>query len=137
PSGVGGDAATLVAAGWGFIGVGVGSGLGLARGTGEVNSDVQVTSGFHLSSVVHLAPELGYFIAPKLLISVQGRFQFISGTTPERDPSQTVCGSEHVCSASSGATAVFVKATRLLGDGRLRPYVDAALGYGQIRHVFY
>lgn len=118
-----------------LLALGLGSGIGWASGTGEVNTDVKVPSGFQPSSVVHLAPEVGYFVRPGLLLSLQGRFQFISGATPERDPSQTMCGASHVCSASTGASAVFVKITKFLGQGGLRPYVGAALGYGQIRHV--
>jgi hypothetical protein len=124
------------AARW-HLAFGVGSGVGWASGTGEVNTDVTIPSGFQPSSRVHLAPELGYFVRPDLLLSLQGRFQLISGATAERDPTQTTCGSDHVCSASTGASAVFVKASWFFGhgEGRLRPYVMGALGYGQIRHV--
>jgi hypothetical protein len=128
------DAGASGGARW-VLAFGVGSGIGWASGTGEVNTDVKVPSGFQPSSVVHLAPEIGFFVRPTLLLSLQGRFQFISGTTPERDPSQTMCGADHLCAASNGATAVFVKASWFLAQGPVRPYLGAALGYGQIRHV--
>jgi hypothetical protein len=117
-----------------FIGFGVGSGIGWASGTGEV-SDVHVPSGFEPSSVIHLAPEIGYFVRPDLLLSLQGRIQFISGATAERDPGGTACGSDHVCSPSHGATALFAKATLFFAPSGFRPYVSGALGVGQIRHV--
>jgi tetratricopeptide (TPR) repeat protein len=119
-----------------FFAFGVGSGVGLARGNGEVNTAVKLPSGFQPSSVVHLAPEIGYFVRPNLLLSVQGRFQLISGATAERNLNQTTtCGADHVCAASKGATAVFAKASWLFGQGALRPYLGGALGVGQIRHV--
>jgi hypothetical protein len=118
-----------------FFAFGVGTGVGWASGTGEVNTDVKIPGGFQPSSAVHLAPELGYFVRPDLLLSLQGRFQMISGATPERDPRSTGCGADHVCSASTGASAVFVKASYFLGQGGFRPFLSGALGYGQIRHV--
>jgi hypothetical protein len=117
-----------------FASFGVGSGIGWASGTGEV-STVQVPSGFQPSSVIHLAPEIGYFLRPDLLLSLQGRIQFISGATAERDPSGTACGSDKVCSPSHGATAVFAKATMFFAPSGFRPYVSGALGVGTIRHV--
>ena len=117
-----------------FIGFGVGSGIGWTSGTGEV-SDLHLPSGFEPSSVIHLAPEIGYFVRPDLLLSLQGRIQFISGATPERDPGGTACGSDQVCSPSHGATALFAKATLFFAPSGFRPYVSGALGVGQIRHV--
>ena len=117
-----------------FVGFGVGSGVGWASGTGEV-SNLQVPSGFQASSVIHLAPEIGYFLRPDLLLSLQGRIQFISGATAERDPGGSACGSDRICSPSHGATAVFAKATMFLAPRGFRPYVSAALGVGTIRHV--
>jgi len=117
-----------------LVGFGVGSGIGWASGTGEV-STVQVPSGFQPSSVIHLAPEIGYFLRPDLLLSLQGRIQFISGATAERDPSGTACGSDKVCSPSHGATSVFAKATMFFAASGFRPYVSGALGVGSIRHV--
>lgn len=117
-----------------LVGFGVGSGIGWASGTGEV-STAQVPSGFQPSSVIHLAPELGYFLRPDLLLSLQGRIQFISGATAERDPGGTACGSDRVCSPSHGATAVFAKATKFFAPSGFRPYLSGALGVGTIRHV--
>jgi len=117
-----------------LVGVGVGSGIGWASGTGEV-TDLQVPSGFQASSVIHLAPEIGYFLRPDLLLSLQGRIQFISGATAERDPGGKACGSDQICSPSHGATAVFAKATMFFAPSGFRPYVSGALGVGTIRHV--
>jgi hypothetical protein len=115
--------------------VGIGSGFGWVSGSGEVNRDVKLPSGFEPSSVIHLAPEVGYFVRPDLALSLQARFQFISGTTPERSPSASGCGGDGVCSPSKGASALFAKATWFLGSRGLRPFVNGTIGYGQIRHV--
>src|SRR5207253_2656944 len=118
-----------------FIGIAAGSGVGWASGNGEV-TDARVQSGFHTAAVAHLLPEVGYFLRPNLLLSAQLRVQFVSGATSEPDPSMTMCGSDHVCSASKGATAVFAKAAWFLGEGKtFRPYLAGMLGVGQIRHV--
>jgi hypothetical protein len=117
-----------------FFGFGVGSGIGWASGTGEVTA-AQVPSGFQPSSVIHLAPEIGYFLRPDLLLSLQGRIQFISAATPERDPGGSACGTDQVCSPSHGASALFAKATLFFAPSGFRPYVSGALGVGQIRHV--
>jgi hypothetical protein len=115
--------------------MGVGSGVGWVSGNGEVNSDQPLPSGFQPSSVIHLSPEIGYFVRPNLALSLQGRFQLISGTTPERSPNGTGCGGDGVCRPSKGASAVFARATYFFGSGTLRPFVVGTLGVGQIRHV--
>jgi len=118
-----------------FIGFAAGSGMGWASGNGEV-TDARVQSGFHAAAMAHLLPEVGYFIRPNVLLSAQLRVQFVSGASSEPDPSMTMCGSDHVCSASKGATAAFVKAAWFLGDGTtFRPYLAGMVGFGQIRHV--
>lgn len=118
-----------------FIGFGAGSGLGWTSGNGEV-TDAPIQSGFHAAAMAHLLPEIGYFVRPNVLLSAQLRVQFVSGASSERDPSMTMCGSDHICSASKGATAGFAKAAWLLGDGRtFQPYLAGMLGFGQIRHV--
>lgn len=117
-----------------FIAAGVGGGLGWTSGVGEV-TDARVSSGFHPAALVHVLPEVGYFVSPRLLLSLQLRVQFVSGTTPEADPTQTMCGSDHVCSPSTGAMAVFAKATWFLeSSSRVRPFLSGLVGGGQIRH---
>jgi hypothetical protein len=117
-----------------LIGFGVGSGLGWTSGTGEV-TDGKVESGFRPAAVVHILPEVGYFVKTNLLLSIQLRVQFVAGATAERDPTMTICGSDHICSPGTGATAVLARATWFLGDGTFRPYLSGAIGGGQLRHV--
>jgi hypothetical protein len=109
-----------------FLGLGVGSGIGWATGSGEISSShVASPPGFAMAQIVHLAPELGYFINPDLLLSVQARIQFLSGLT-------TCAG---CASPPSTAVAAFAKLTWLFGSDKLRPYVSASAGGGRIRHV--
>ena len=64
-----------------FFGIGVGGGVGWATGKGEVNAMDVVASrrASRLSKLLHFSPEIGYFLSPELLLSVQLRFQLISG----------------------------------------------------------
>jgi hypothetical protein len=118
-----------------FLGFSLGGGVGWSSGVGEV-TDVRVASGFHAAPLVHVVPEVGAFVTPDLLLSVQLRVQFLSGASSEPDPTLTMCGTDHLCSPTKGATAVFAKGTWFLGAGpTVRPYVAGLLGAGQIRHV--
>ncbi len=111
-----------------FVGLGVGSGVGWATGSGEISSShVANPPGFAAAQIVHLTPELGYFLSPDLLLSVQARIQFLSGLTS--------CPAPTCASPPSTAIAAFAKLTWLFGSDKLRPYVSASAGGGRIRHV--
>ena len=70
-----------------FFGLGVGSGVGWVTGKGEVNTmDTVNPAGFAMARAAHLAPEVGYYLSPELLLSVQLRYQFIAGA--ERVPTR-------------------------------------------------
>ena len=117
-----------------------GSGLGWTTGVGEVRQ-VQVTpSGLAWASLGHLAPELGYYLTPHLMLGVQGRIQLVSGAQefrPSEGPTPGVCGGEGVCSPARAAFAGLAKGSWVFRDpGRaFRPFVSLSLGGGQIRHV--
>jgi hypothetical protein len=64
-----------------------------------------------------------------LLLSLQGRFQLVTGPTELLDDAGKTYSPIHA------ALAVFAKASYFLGSGKLRPFVSGALGGGQIRHV--
>ena len=116
-----------------FIGITGGSGAGIASGTGEMASTVKHTlasAGFAPAQLMQIAPEVGYFLNSNLLLSLQGRVQFVSGL----NPGATTCGSKP-CATSSTAIAVFAKATYLLGDGDFHFFFGGSLGGGTIRHV--
>jgi hypothetical protein len=106
----------------------LGTGFGYTSGTGEVNADTPVAGTVSGAMLGHIAPELGYWVAPGFLVSLQGRFQLITGTTEIVAPGRT-----H--SPVPAALAVLAKASWFMGTGNLRPFVSGGLGAGQIRHV--
>jgi hypothetical protein len=64
------------------------------------------------------------------MLSVQGRFQIVSGAT-------TIEHNGHTYQPASGATAMFASATYMTGSilPHLRPFVSGSVGAGRIRHV--
>ena len=109
-----------------YLALSVGSGVGWATGAGEINSmHVANPAGFAPAQIVHLGPELGYFLSPDLLLSVQARIQFLSGLT----------NCSGCSSPPSTAVAVFARLTWFLSAEKLKPYLSASVGGGRIRHV--
>lgn len=119
-----------------YIGFSVGTGVGSVSGKPEVNELVPLSGGFAPAATVHLLPEIGYFVSPRLLLSAQLRYQLISGTTDLKIAStDNQCGPDHACQAAKNAVSGFGKLTYLFGDSALHPYVSGLLGGGQIRHT--
>jgi hypothetical protein len=115
--------------GW-LLAVGVGSGFGWTTGNGEANGNDRISpAGFAPATLVHIAPEVGIFLRPQLLLSLQVRFQIITGTTPYYG-----CGGVE-CAASSYALAGFGRLRWLFGEDSLHPFVGGTVGLGTIRHV--
>jgi hypothetical protein len=116
-----------------------GTGVGTASGTGEATRNSVVSSGIAWTRAGQLAPELGYFVTPRFRLGVQARLQLVSGATPYHvpNPAADECGSDHVCSPSTGAFAGLLKATWSLvePESAFQPYLSIAAGYGTIRHV--
>jgi hypothetical protein len=114
----------------------VGSGAGIASGAGELDPSHELTaSGFAPAQLGHLAPEAGFFLSPKLLLSVQGRFQRVTGVNGFRAPMQGVCGTDNFCSPYQSALAAFARVSYFLSTKSIAPYVGGVLGGGTIRHV--
>jgi hypothetical protein len=124
------DDATAVRASRIQLGALVGGGVGWASGVGDVNGDEPVPPSFAAAKLGHLAAEVGYWVRPSLMLSVQGRFQYVTGPTIVR-------AMDHTYQPASGATAFFGAATwaPLGGRGRVQPFVSGAVGGGHIRHV--
>jgi hypothetical protein len=124
----------------------VGGGYGWAKGTPEVNPtdkrgrSLEFTGGFAPAQLMHFVPEVGFFVAPNLLLSLQGRIQIVTAATEVRDAScpenKNPATQEGVCEPAKGAIAFLGRATWLLGEPKpFRPYVSAAAGGGEIRHL--
>jgi len=112
-----------------FASVLVGSGVGYATGTGETNANLPVSGSFASTSLGHVSPEVGYWVAPDLLISAQGRIQLVTG------PTELVDGTGRVYPPADVALALFLKASLFFGSESFRPFISGGLGGGQIRHV--
>ena len=111
-----------------FIGLGIGSGIGWTTGKGEVtDQDVIKPAGFSPSQLMHIAPEVGYFVSPTLLISVQLRLQLVTGGSSFYGSAQSGCGSDGVCSPAWNAVAGFGRVSYFLDEGDFRPYVAGDL----------
>jgi len=107
----------------------VGSGYGYTSGNGEVNADTPVSGTFSGAGLGHVAPEVGYWWKSDVMLSLQGRFQLVTGTTGYSQD-----GKQH--DPVPAALAVFAKATWLTStSGSFRPFLSGGLGGGQIRHV--
>jgi hypothetical protein len=122
-----------------FVAVLGGTGFGWASGTGEATRNDVVSSGMDWTANGQLAPELGYFLTPRLMLGVQARLQMVRGATPYHVPDARPgeCGDDHVCAPTTGAFAGLLKATWLLGepDRAFHPYLSLSAGAGTIRHV--
>jgi len=117
----------------------IGSGVGrVSGGTAEQTRAPIDTPGFLWARVGHLAPEIGFWATPEVLLSLQGRIQLVTGTNDYHipDPMSGECG-DGVCSPAKGAVAAFAKvAWFFLGrDKPLQPFASLSVGGGQIRHV--
>jgi hypothetical protein len=70
--------------GFWWIGLGFGSGIGYAGNKGyeiyhsQISKQGEAPLGYAWASLGQVTPEVGYFMSPKLSLSVQGRFQYIS-----------------------------------------------------------
>jgi hypothetical protein len=114
--------------------VALGSGGGYHRGSPEMNprdaSGARVdVSGFAAAALLHVAPEIGFFQGHNLVLSAQGRFQYVTGTEDVRIGRKTY-------EPAHLAFAGFAKVTWLVARPRARfqPLLSAMAGAGQIRH---
>jgi hypothetical protein len=113
-----------------FVGLMVGSGAGWATGNGDTNADTRINPpGFAAAPLGQFAPEVGYWLKPNFMLSLQGRFQTVSG------PTDIHATNGQVFHTANFAAAAFVKATWRFGEGKLRPMFSLAAGGGQVRHV--
>jgi hypothetical protein len=116
-----------------FLGLTLGSGFGIAKGSGEVDpaAHTLAAAGFAFSQLGQVKPEIGYFVAPTVLLSVALRFQYINGLNGEVN---TGCPNGF-CKPYSTATSVLARLTYLATDGPLHFTVGGQIGGGYIRHA--
>ncbi len=117
-----------------FIGLTLGSGFGLASGAADTTANHNLATGFALAQLGHIAPEVGYFLTSKLLLSIQGRFQYVSGLNPGTRTCDVMMVSMP-CAAKTTALAGFARATYFMLDGDFHVFFGGSLGFGNIKHV--
>ena len=117
-----------------FAALGIGSGFGWTTGAGEGNGYPVSPAGFAWSRLGQVSPEIGYFISPQLVLSLQLRLQLVTGGTTTPAGTGT-CGSSADCAAKGIALAGFARARWLFDAGDLHPFAGGLLGGGDIRHV--
>jgi hypothetical protein len=117
-----------------FVALSAGTGLGVASGSGELDPNVHKldSAGFAMAQLAHIAPEVGFYVMPDLLISGQLRLQYVNGLNGK---SGMGCGSDNFCTPGNGAVAGFVKVTYLMGMSPFRLTVGGQIGGGNIRHA--
>ena len=119
-----------------YFALGVGSGFGWTTGTGEVyNKDIIKPGGFAAAQLGQVLPQVGYFLSPDFMLSVQLRVQKVSGATPFYPMDATTCGPGMVCAPPSLAISGFARANYFFHFDDLHPFVSGLAGGGTIRHV--
>jgi hypothetical protein len=122
-----------------FLSLGVGSGFGVAKGHLDANKDIYQggnldnswSGGLAWSRLGHLSLGVGYFISSDLMLSLEGRIQFVSGTTATGMTEHCVPS----CSSPGTAIAAIAKASWFFAPAPLRPFLSGGLGGGSIRQV--
>jgi hypothetical protein len=116
-----------------------GTGAGVVSGTGEETRGSVSTSSIDWARAGHLAPQIGWFVTPRLLIGLQARLQLVSGAKEYHPPNPQPgeCGSDATCSPFTGAFAGLAKLSWFLTQpgSAFQPYVSFSAGGGTIRHV--
>ena len=69
------------------------------------------------------------------MLSLQLRFQKVSGATSFYATDTTTCGTSMICAPPSFAISGFARAHFLFHFDDLHPFISAAVGGGSIRHV--
>jgi len=119
-----------------YFSLGGGIGVGLIKGSGELDPAAHKLDapGFALAQLGQLAPEVGFFLAPDLLLSAQLRIQYVTGLNGKAPRVAGTCGSDNFCSPGDGALAGFAKVTYLALDAPFHLTVGGQIGGGNIRH---
>lgn len=122
-----------------LLSIGLGSGFGYAKSHLDANKDGVALngvldnswSGAGPSRLGHIVASAGYYMSRQLVLSVEGRLQIISGTTPTATTEHCVPS----CKPPGTAFAGLLKASWFFSSDTLTPFVSGGIGAGKIRHV--
>ena len=122
-----------------LLSIGLGSGFGYAKSHLDANKDGVALngvldnswSGAGPSRLGHIVASAGYYLSRQLLLSLEGRFQIISGTTATAMTEHCVPS----CKPPGTAFAGLLKASWFFSSEKLSPFVSGGIGAGKIRHV--
>ena len=118
-----------------LLSLGLGSGFGTAKGHLDANTNVTHAdplvsdnswSGVAASRLLHVSLGVGYYLSTNLLVGLDGRLQFITGTTSAPNAGG---------SPPTSAFAIFARANWYFSRAPVRPFVSGGLGVGAIRQV--
>jgi hypothetical protein len=117
-----------------FFGITIGSSAGIASGSGHLDPTHQLSGpGFAVGQLGQIEPQLGFFVNPTTMLSLVGRFQYVTGLNGEN-----ACGpnNNQFCNPLTFVGAVLARATFLLTDGPgFRFTVGGQIGGGYVAHA--
>jgi hypothetical protein len=113
-----------------FLGLTVGSSAGLASGNGHMNPMHALGGpGFAIGQLGQIEPQLGFFVNSTTMLSIVGRFQYVSGLNGEN-----LCGANGTtfCNPTTLVGAVLGRVTFLLSDGPFHFTAGGQIGGGYV-----
>ncbi|HEY6476301.1 MAG TPA: tetratricopeptide repeat protein, partial [Polyangia bacterium] len=116
-----------------FLGLTIGSSAGLASGKGHMNPNHALGGpGFAVGQLGQIEPQLGFFVDSTTMLSLVGRFQYVSGLNGEN-----LCGSNGTtfCNPTTLVGAVLGRVTFLMSDGPFHVTVGGQIGGGYVAHA--
>jgi hypothetical protein len=116
-----------------FLGVTIGSSAGLASGSGHMNPAHALGGpGFAVGQLGQIEPQLGFFVNSSTLLSIVGRFQYVSGLNGEN-----LCGpnGDQFCNPTTLVGAVLGRVTFLMSEGPFHFTVGGQIGGGYVAHA--
>ena len=92
--------------------------------------DMVKPAGFAMSKLVHFAPEVGYYLSPDLMVSLQLRFQLISGGDRRSTSGPVMRQRRDLFAGQLCASPDSARGDYFFGEGDLRTYVAGIAGVG-------
>ena len=118
-----------------WLTVGAGTGFGIATGNADLQSKVPIATGF-APAYVHLIPEIGFFVAERWALSVQGRLQILTNADSMSTATNCTATGNYVCGQpATGGIVVLGRLMYFFSRDHFRGFADFAAGGGQLRHT--